>query len=161
MIIFEPARIADYEQIQLLILEIQTSEFNIDITLDDQPDLKDIESFYRKGIGEFWVARHGEVIVGTIALIDIGAGQVAIRKMFVKDTYRGKEHGIAKKLLDVLEEYSAERVVQTILLGTTDKFLAAHRFYEKNGYNLIPEEMLPLTFPKMEVDTVFFAKEMV
>jgi len=56
-----------YEPIYLdeiieLILFIQQSEFNIDITADDQPDLNDIPGFYQQGKGNFWVAlKHGMV----------------------------------------------------------------------------------------------------
>jgi hypothetical protein len=56
-----------------LILTIQKSEFEIPITLAAQPDLLDIPSIYQKGSGNFWVALHGPEIVGTIALLDIGA----------------------------------------------------------------------------------------
>ena len=43
-----------------------------------------------------------------------------------------------------------------IYLGTTDKFLAAHRFYEKNGFKRIQPELLPTQFPKMKVDSRFY-----
>jgi N-acetylglutamate synthase-like GNAT family acetyltransferase len=46
--------------------------------------------------------------------------------------------------------------VKEIYLGTTDKFRAAHRFYEKNGFNEIAEYNLPGNFPVMEVDTKFY-----
>ena len=44
-----------------------------------------------------------------------------------------------------------------MLLGTTDKFLAVHRFYEKNGFRAVPPEDLPPEFPRMAVDTRFYA----
>ena len=79
--------------IAALILNIQNNEFNVPVTLADQPDLLDIENFYLKGKGNFWVAVEDEKLIGTIALIDIDNGQAALRKMFVHKDYRGKEKG--------------------------------------------------------------------
>lgn len=139
-----------------LIVPIQREEFGIDITFEDQPDLHDIPSFYRKGRGEFWVALYGGRVVGTIALIDIGNQQGALRKMFVHRDFRGGGHGIARRLLDVLLVHAAESGLKAIYLGTTAKFLAAHRFYEKSGFDLIDETDLPEAFPRMAVDTRFY-----
>ena len=85
-----------------LILAIQRAEFGLDIRLDDQPDLLSVASFYQKGAGGFWLALSGSEVVGTIALRDIGNNQGALRKMFVKDTYRGKEHSVALRLWSTL-----------------------------------------------------------
>lgn len=139
-----------------LIIGIQAGEFSIPITLDEQPDLFDIEGFYRKGKGDFWVATdHGKVI-GTVALRDIGNAQGALRKMFVHPDYRGSHHGVALSLLTRLLEESKHRGFREIFLGTTEKFRAAHRFYEKNGFHLIsPEELLP-AFPRMIQDTKYY-----
>src|SRR6187402_3107981 len=39
-----------------LIVGIQRDEFQMPITLEDQPDLQDIPAFYQQGAGNFWVA---------------------------------------------------------------------------------------------------------
>jgi N-acetylglutamate synthase-like GNAT family acetyltransferase len=139
-----------------VILPIQQSEFNIPITLDAQPDLLDIPGFYQKGRGNFWVALHGSEIVGTIALLDIGGGQGALRKMFVKEKFRGAMHGVAHRLLVVLLDWCKLHDVHELYLGTTAKFLAAHHFYEKNGFSEIEQSKLPASFPVMSVDTKFY-----
>lgn len=139
-----------------VILPIQQSEFNIPITLDDQPDLLDILDFYQKGNGNFWVALSGSEVVGTIALLDIGNHQGALRKMFVKASFRGSRQGVAHKLLRVLLEWCGCRKIDEIYLGTTARFLAAHRFYEKNGFSEIQQSELPPSFPIMSVDTKFY-----
>ncbi|WP_286829354.1 MULTISPECIES: GNAT family N-acetyltransferase [Kordiimonas] len=139
-----------------LILPIQREEFGIDISYDDQPDLHDIDGFYQKGKGGFWVALDGHAVIGSIALIDIGAGQVALRKMFVAQAYRGRTYGVAQKLLDFVIEEARGTGVTDIYLGTTAAFLAAHRFYEKNGFDLVDEHDLPESFPRMAVDTRFY-----
>ena len=142
--------------IAALIVPIQQEEFGIPITYDDQPDLKDIDGFYRKGNGEFWVALDGDRLVGSIALLDIGNGQGALRKMFVAVSHRGREHGVAQRLLDGLLDHARQHGMREVFLGTTAKFLAAHRFYEKNGFDLIDPAALPEAFPRMAVDTRFY-----
>jgi hypothetical protein len=48
------------------------------------------------------------------------------------------------------------RSIRDIFLGTTPHFLAAHRFYEKNGFCEIAKSALPASFPVMEIDTKFY-----
>lgn len=146
----------DEQQVVDLIVSIQQEEFNLPITAEDQPDLRDIPNYYQKNRGNFWVALHHEDVVGTISLLDIGNGQSALRKMFVHQHYRGPEKGTARKLLKTLLDWAKSRRLREIYLGTTPYFLAAHRFYEKNGFIEISKEDLPKTFPIMEVDTKFY-----
>ncbi len=139
-----------------LILTIQKTEFEIPITLEQQPDLNDIPNFYQSNNGNFWVALAGNKVVGTIALLDIGNGQGALRKMFVDAAYRGKEFGVGQKLLHQLLQWAMQKNFKEIFLGTTEKFLAAQRFYEKNGFIEIKKEALPKSFPIMAVDVKFY-----
>lgn len=139
-----------------LILDIQRNEFGIPITLEAQPDLKNIPSFYQKDNGNFWIAITENKIVGTIALLDIGNFRGALRKMFVHKDFRGKEYGVGQTLLNTLLEYAKQKNFKEILLGTTEKFIAAQRFYEKNGFSEIEKQLLPREFPVMEVDVKFY-----
>jgi N-acetylglutamate synthase-like GNAT family acetyltransferase len=139
-----------------LILQIQQDEFNIAITKEDQPDLFQIEEFYQKGKGNFWVATEAEKVVGTISLLDIGNDQVALRKLFVKEEFRGKEYGTGKLLLEQAKNWAKEKDIKEIYLGTTPAFLAAHRFYEKNNFVEIREDDLPSSFPILKVDKKFY-----
>lgn len=141
-----------------VILPIQQLEFGIPITLEAQPDLTDIPGFYQIKAGNFWVATAGPNVVGTIGLLDIGNRQAALRKMFVAASHRGSEHGVAKRLLDELLAWSSGKGFAEIFLGTTDKFLAAHRFYEKNGFTEVTKPSLPETFPVMAVDSKFYRR---
>lgn len=147
-----------------LILPIQRDEFGIEITYAQQPDLQDIDGFYRKGSGDFWVALDGSVVVGSIALVDIGNGQGALRKMFVRQDHRGAGRGagrgVAQRLLDCLLQHAAAQGLREVFLGTTSKFLAAHRFYEKAGFEHVDEAALPDSFPRMKVDTRFYLRRL-
>jgi N-acetylglutamate synthase-like GNAT family acetyltransferase len=139
------------------ILPIQQDEFGIPITLDEQPDLADVAGFYQRGAGNFWIALADTEVVGTIALLDIGNHQGALRKMFVKARHRGPEHGVAQRLLGALLDWCWARGIHEVFLGTTAQFRAAHRFYEKNGFREVPRAELPSRFPVMSVDTKFYA----
>jgi N-acetylglutamate synthase-like GNAT family acetyltransferase len=143
-----------------LISSIQRTEYGIDITPEQQPDLKSIPAFYQAGSGNFWVALADGAVVGTIALKDIGAGAAALRKMFVAPAWRGREKGVARALLGTLLAWARSRNLSIIYLGTTAQFLAAHRFYEKNGFREVPKEALPASFPIMDVDSRFYKYEL-
>jgi N-acetylglutamate synthase-like GNAT family acetyltransferase len=144
------------EKVVAHILAIQRDEFAIAITRADQPDLDAIETFYRQGAGNFWLALDAGAVVGTVALVDIGNGQAALRKMFVRPAYRGNPHKTADRLLAALFEWSRAKGLREIYLGTTDKFLAAHRFYAKTGFAEISQAELPAAFPVMKVDSKFY-----
>jgi GNAT superfamily N-acetyltransferase len=138
-----------------LIINIQQKEFNVPITLEDQPDLFDIQNFYHVGGGGFWGAFVNDELVGTIALVKFANDKAAIRKMFVKKEFRGKEFSIAQKLLENLIEYCKENKIDDLYLGTVSILKAALRFYEKNGFEYIEKENLPKTFPLMAPDNTF------
>jgi N-acetylglutamate synthase-like GNAT family acetyltransferase len=146
------------EAVGALIVGIQREEFQIPITLEDQPDLRDIPAFYQQGSGNFWVAVAEDEVVGTVALLDLGNHQGALRKMFVHASYRGPAAGVSARLLETLLEWSRAHGVNEVYLGTTEKFLAAHRFYERNGFQQLAAHGLPPAFPKMAVDTRFYRR---
>lgn len=139
-----------------LVLNIQNNEFNVPVTLNDQPDLLDVKNYYLKKKGNFWVAIEDEKLIGTIALIDIDNAQGALRKMFVHKDYRGKEKGVGQTLLNTLVDWCRQKGIYEIYLGTVEQLHAAKRFYLKNGFKQTAIDALPGNFPLMQVDTEFF-----
>lgn len=139
-----------------LILPIQQVEFGVPITIKDQPDLLDIDTYYTQPGGGFWGAFNGDELIGTIALINVGHATGVIRKMFVKKEFRGKGLGVAQHLLESLLEHSRTKQLTDLYLGSVDQMKAAHRFYERNGFERIKPEELPGIFPRMALDNVFF-----
>jgi len=138
-----------------LVLNIQQKEFNVPITIEDQPDLMQIEDFYFANGGSFWGAFISGELVGTIALVKFDKKAAAIRKMFVKKEFRGKEYGIAQKLLETLIAYCQKNGIEEVYLGTVSILKAALRFYERNHFEVIEKELLPSKFPLMNADNVF------
>lgn len=155
-IVVRPFEPADVRAVTELILGIQRGEYGLAITAADQPDLAAIPDFYQSGKGAFLVAEAKGAIVGTVGLKDIGAGQGALRKMFVAAGWRGRDFGVSAALLGRLLDEARERGVDTVFLGTAEILVAAHRFYEKNGFVRVKPEDLPASFPRMAVDTLFY-----
>ncbi|PEJ01835.1 GNAT family N-acetyltransferase [Bacillus wiedmannii] len=157
----EKIRIIPYEstfqdEVVDLIVYIQQKEYNVPITKEEQPDLLEIETFYQRNHGNFWIATYVDKVVGTVALLDIENQQVALRKMFVKKEFRGKEWGASYKLLQTAISWAENKKLKDIYLGTTVKFLAAHRFYEKNNFQSVSIDELPKSFPVLQVDKKFY-----
>ena len=144
------------EQILNLILPIQQLEFNVSLTREAQPDLLAIEACYHQAGGGFWGARADGELVGTIALLAIGHQAGAVRKMFVKKEYRGKNLGIAQLLLDTLLADCRAKGITDVYLSTVDVLKAAQRFYERNNFERQRSEQMPPYFPRMAVDNVYY-----
>ncbi len=146
----------DANSIVDLITTIQIKEFGVATSVEAQPDLFDIPNFYQPGMGNFWLAFVDDELAGTIAMKDVGDGICALRKMFVKEEFRGKERGIAAALMQTLLDWSREQGVKEIYLGTVDCYHAAHRFYEKNGFDEVTRDEVPECVPLMDVDVKYY-----
>jgi putative acetyltransferase len=156
-----PFQSKDQKSVIDLILTIQQHEFKVPVTLQDQPDLLQIEQFYQIKRGNFWVAvTPNDEVIGSIALIDNGDTSATIRKMFVKAEYRGKLYGTGQKLYDLLERWAMDQGFQSLWLGTFDRLHAALRFYDKNGFVSVDKGQLPPSFPIMSVDNRFYTKSL-
>lgn len=148
------------QQVIDLIIGIQSGEFGVNITAEDQPDLKNISQFYQTGVGNFWIATQNDEVLGTISLTDIGNHQVGLRKMFVKKGYRGKPLNIGQNLMNVVFDWCKAKSIKQIFLGTVPTYYAAHKFYEKNGFIRLEKNELPKDFHLMDADKWFYFKNL-
>ena len=155
--VIQPFQPGQAQQVLDLILPIQQVEFGVPITARDQPDLARIPEVYQTGRGGFWVGLAGGQVVGTLGLIDFGGGG-ALRKMFLRSDQRGS--GLAQALLDTVLAHARAQGLPGLWLGTLPHMVAAHRFYDRNGFHRIDPEALPPDFPRMPVDTVFYTREL-
>lgn len=147
------------EEVIALILGIQVGEFGVATSRAEQPDLLQIPEYYQNSGGQFWLAFVDDKLVGSVALKPFTARQAALRKMFVAKDYRGAKYHLAQQLVDKLSQFAVEHGIEEIYLGTTKKYHAAHRFYEKNGFSSIAQVKLPNNFPLFLVDDCFYAKK--
>ena len=131
-------------QIVDLILHIQNEEAKISLTLNEQPDLKDIYSSYQKSGGEFWIAVENGSVIGTVALMYKGEGNGVLKKFFVKKEYRGQRIGY--RLYCRLIEFAKKNHINTIILDTPSIAVDSHQFYENAGFRRIDRKDLPFEY---------------
>lgn len=134
---------------------IQEGEFSIPIEESQRKELLSISNAFQKNKGNYWIALLKEKVIGTIAVIDIGHKAFELRDVFLHKDYRGKT-GYAKQLLDTVVNWSKKHDVNTLYLGTTLAFRAAHRFYEKHGFLEIKRNEMPDYCQPMDCDEKFY-----
>lgn len=64
------------------------------------------------------------------------SGAMEIKRMYVKPQWRGK--GVSSQILEALEKWARELSFSECILETGKRQPEAISFYEKNGYNSIP-----------------------
>lgn len=144
------------KQIIRMIENIQKIEYSLPVGDEiNNCILKAEQEFYFNHSCNFWYAADdaGEII-GSIGLKKIGSNKSEIKKFFVHEKYRGK--GISQKLLITLVKASIKHQIKYLYLGTVDTLHAAHRFYEKNGFEQISVDELPKQFEKCPIDKIFY-----
>ncbi len=144
------------KQIITMIETIQKGEFSLPITDDiNACILRAEEDFYYNNSYNFWYATdEGGTIIGSVGLKKIDDQNGEIKKLFVHQSYRGKN--VAPKLMNALVRAALKHRFETLYLGTVDKLHAAQRFYEKYGFVRIAKQDLPSGFEVCPLDTVFF-----
>ena len=97
-------------------------------------DVLQIEAYYLKTGGEFWVIEQENQIVGTAAYYPINRGEkaVEIRKMYLLPKVRGL--GLGKFLLQQLETVISAGGFEQIWIETASILTEAVKLYESNGY---------------------------
>jgi DNA-binding MarR family transcriptional regulator len=131
-------------QMENMVLTIQNEEFNLGLTAERQPDLHNLKAFYNDKGNWLWIAVNGnDEVVGSIGLEKLNAQQAVLRKMFIKKDYRGKILDLASKLFEILLQEAHQNHFKEIWLDTPLVTHAAHRFYERNGFELISRELIP------------------
>jgi N-acetylglutamate synthase-like GNAT family acetyltransferase len=129
------------------ILDIENNEFNMHLTLAMQPDLSNIHAMYQKQKGNFWIALYEGRVIGTTGIYYLNDSAVELRRMFVKESYRGNEFGVGQDLLDSAISWTKENGFKEIFLETTDWLAAASRFYLRNNFTYISIDKLPQNLP--------------
>jgi GNAT superfamily N-acetyltransferase len=134
------------KQVENLVLGVQNNEFKLGLTAQDQPDLPNIGEFYKNGC--FWVALNEQnEVVGTIGIEPLNETQAALRKMFLEKSMRGnKDLNLAQNLFETLLQFVQQKGYRELWLDTPLPAQAAHRFYERNGFELMPRDSVPKTY---------------
>ena len=94
-------------------------------------DLLDPQSAYAAA----WVAVDGGEVVGTVALQELGDGEVLLKRMYLRDALRGR--GLGRRLLTVALGWARGAGYGSVLLDTSEEMTAARRLYESAGFRRI------------------------
>jgi GNAT superfamily N-acetyltransferase len=147
-LVIKPLESRYQQKVETLVLTIQNEEFKLGISAHDQPDLPDLDAFYKQRGGEFWICvNEQDDVLGCIGFEKLDNQYGALRKMFLAKEMRGnKEVQLAQKLYDTLIEFAKALSIQLMCLDTPLIAKAAHRFYERNGWVLTPINQLPSSY---------------
>lgn len=148
MITIEPFNSIDQEHIDCMLMDI-SKEF-------ETPIFNKSASTKAISFDNYWVAFNEEEVIGTISILRIENGASVLKNMFVKKEFRGRTFGVAHRLLQHAFTWCESEHINTIYLGTMEQFVAAHKFYEKNGFQKIAKSELPERFIHNPIDTVFY-----
>lgn len=149
------------EEVIKLILHVQNVEYEVGISVEEQPDILDIYSNYINDGGNFWIALNdnGEV-VGSIGLQRKTNEVAVLKKFFVYKDYRGNELGTGKKLYEALLDFAKKQGFSKIILDTPSKATRSHGFYKKVGFKEIDKEDLPTKYDYPDRNSIIFLLEL-
>lgn len=137
---------SDRDEIIRLVLHCQNDGTRPLVTVEDQPELLQIQAKYIENGGNFWVAKDDGKLAGSIGLVNCGNGIGVLKKFFVYEPYRGKPHHLGQQLYKKLLEFAAVQEIKTILLDTPTNTDRAHKFYDNAGFVQITKEDLPVVY---------------
>lgn len=146
----------DTEQVVALVLHCQNDGTRPYVTVEDQPELLNIQEKYIGSGGDFWVATENGTIAGSIGLMNAGNGIGILKKFFVYEQYRGNPHFLGRKLYDVLFSFAQKHGFEMLILDTPKNTERAHKFYEKAGFEKIEKEQLTIVYDYPYSDSDFF-----
>lgn len=99
---------------------------NIDDELNNFPEK------YQEPNGDFIIAKDNEDVIGCVGIRKIEKNVCEMKRLFVKDNYKGK--GIGKKLVEKIMEEAKIKNYHKIRLDTSNTMQAALGIYYKFGF---------------------------
>ena len=82
-------------------------------------ELQQLDTMYGPPSGVLLLAKHAGEYIGCVALRDKGNGACEMKRLYVKETHKGK--GIGKKLAEIIIEKAKELGYQKMILDTLDR----------------------------------------
>lgn len=137
----------DFKKLNLEWLDKYNLTESHDLMILDDPE----GTVIRPG-GFIWLAKAGDEIAGTAALMNEGHGIYELAKMSVTEKYQGK--GIAKLLIEKCIAKAKEIGAIKLLLFSNHQLQAALKMYEQYGFKHVEVANSPFETAdvKMELD---------
>lgn len=114
----------------------QAFENYIQISLGE--DIGQIEEYYTKKQGGFWIALKDKNLVGMYGLEAVSNTNMELRRMYVAPSYR--RQGIAQKLLSHAEAQCSKLGKTVLELSTSEIQEPSLQLYRNDGFVLLREE---------------------
>ena len=130
---FEPEHAAGFAA--LVVDTLREFGFEPDAELDR--DLDDPAGTY----AALWVALAGGVVVGSVALRELGGDAYMLKRMYLRLRCRGS--GVGKQLLATALDWARANRARVVRLDTTERMAAARHLYESVGFVQVPGEGPP------------------
>ncbi len=113
----------------------ESDAFALSLYPPDSCYMLDLDELAAEGVTVVVARDDAGTAVGMAALVDRGDGTGELKRLFVRETGRGR--GVATAVMDALESAARERSIRTLQLETGPKQLAAIALYEARGYRHI------------------------
>lgn len=131
IIAYETMYAGDFKKINLEWLDKYGLTEEADLLMLDYPEREILATG-----GVIYLAKVGESITGSAALINEGKGVFELAKMAVTDDHKGK--GISKLLIEKCLEKATELEAKKIYLQSNSQLTTALGLYEKYGFKHVP-----------------------
>lgn len=136
-----PAKISDEGVLHLF---SKHDDYMIDFLGDDK------RYYTRYSVNEnienVWVAVENDILAGCIAYRKKEEGVGEVKRMFVKEAYRGR--GIAKELLKAVENYARKQGCRKLFLDTRITLEPAVSIYRAFGFHIVFQQGLYIQMEK-------------
>jgi GNAT superfamily N-acetyltransferase len=109
-------------------------EFGFEPDAELDRDLDDPAGTY----AGLWIAIAGGVVVGSVALRDLGGNAYELKRMYLRSPCRGR--GVGKQLLATALDWARANRARVVRLDTTERMVAARGLYESAGFVRVPGE---------------------
>ena len=106
-------------------------EFGFEPDPEIDPDLADPAAAYTA----VWVAVLDGDVVGSIALRDLGASELELKRMYLRTSQRGR--GLGRQLLETALDWARTNGATVIKLDTSERMETAQRLYEAYGFQRV------------------------
>ena len=131
IIAYETMYAGDFKKLNLEWLDKYGLTEEADLLMLDHPEREILGTG-----GVIYLAKVGESIAGSAALINEGKGVFELAKMAVTDDHKGK--GISKLLIEKCLEKAKELEAKKIYLQSNSLLTTALGLYEKYGFKHVP-----------------------
>lgn len=147
-----PAAAEDLEDLRALFREYG-AWLQVDYCLKDfEAELTGLPGDCVPPAGGLWLARADGGIAGCVALKPLGEGICEMKRLWVREPYRGLKLG--RRLAEAALQGARDGGQRRVVLETLDFMTAAQALYADLGFRAVPKGDAPATVRRLQCDLV-------